>query len=563
MLVHYQLNWPIRDKEFYAIVCALKHWRHYLLGRNFELHTDHKSLETIMKSTDLNDRLQRWISQLADYDFSIKYIPGNTNKADGLSRIPIKKLTISTGRLETYLLKQIKASYKDNPFLNQVIQILTGEEKCVPELRTIIKRYEFNNGVLYYGICETLRDRLVIPTKELQYEIMRTFHSSKAAGHPGVSRTYAKISAFYYWRKMKHSITNFVLSCEVCQKSKNSHLLPIGVYHPLEIPSRRFEAINIDFVSGMNEDQGCDQVMVITDRLTKWGIFRALNKQVSTKEIAEILLQEVVLQYGIPRFIVSDRDPKFVNSIWEEFAKRLEITTSFSTAYNPQSDGQVERLNKTMVEIIRTCTKGRPNWVEFLPLAAFAYNTNFQVSLGASPFVALRGYTERFSGLYNPKWDKPKFVIPKGDLSRQSALRAMRNYLLDMESKLVMIRDSLAEAQDKQSYYYNKRHRDLEVFKPGDKVLIKRDAYTNSYTGRKFHYMWFGPFEVVRMIGKQDVEIKRGELSARKHNVFNVRSLKRYVSTDTQFHLVPKSTLAELRKNAKKNCEDCGYYEER
>lgn len=71
-----------------------------------------------------------------------------------------------------------------------------------------------------------------------------------------------------------------------------------------------------------------------------------------------------------------------------------------------------------MVEIIRTCTKGRPNWVEFLPLAAFAYNTNFQVSLGASPFVALRGYTERFSGLYNPKWDKPKFVIPKGDLSR-------------------------------------------------------------------------------------------------------------------------------------------------
>ena len=275
MLVHYQLNWPIRDKEFYAIVCALKHWRHYLLGRNFELHTDHKSLETIMKSTDLNDRLQRWISQLADYDFSIKYIPGNTNKADGLSRIPIKKLTISTGRLETYLLKQIKASYKDNPFLNHRIQVLTGEEKCVPELRTIIKRYEFNNGVLYYGICETLRDRLVIPTKELQYEIMRTFHSSKAAGHPGVSRTYAKISAFYYWRKMKHSITNFVLSCEVCQKSKNSHLLPIGVYHPLEIPSRRFEAINIDFVSGMNEDQGCDQVMVITYRLPS-GVFSEL-----------------------------------------------------------------------------------------------------------------------------------------------------------------------------------------------------------------------------------------------------------------------------------------------
>lgn len=127
----------------------------------------------------------------------------------------------------------------------------------------------------------------------------------------------------------------------------------------------------------MSLDEGCDQIMVITDRLTKWAIFKTMNKKVSTQEIASILLTEVVLQYGIPRFIVSDRDPKFVNSIWEEFAARLEITTGFSTSYNPQSDGQVERLNKTMVETIRTYVKNKPKWVEYLPLAAFAYNTTF------------------------------------------------------------------------------------------------------------------------------------------------------------------------------------------
>ena len=78
---------------------------------------------------------------------------------------------------------------------------------------------------------------------------------------------------------MKNIITKFVKSCESCQKAKNSHLLPIGVYHPLEIPTRRFEAINIDFVSGMTLDEGCDQIMVITDRLTKWAIFKAMNKR--------------------------------------------------------------------------------------------------------------------------------------------------------------------------------------------------------------------------------------------------------------------------------------------
>lgn len=552
VLIHHQLNWPVRDKEFYAIVHALRTWRHYLVGRTFELQTDHKSLETVLKSTDGNSRLQRWISMLSEFDFEIKYIPGETNRADGLSRISIHKLSISTGNMEKYIVTRIKNGYKHDSFLNQVVSILKGEGECPLELRTVVKRYSWENGLLYYGLYPGVKDRLVVPTKELQYELLRTYHSSGAAGHPGISRTYAKISKFYYWRKMKHMVTMFVKCCEECQRSKNSHMLPMGVYHPLEIPTRRFEAVNIDFVSGMKVDHGFDQIMVITDRLTKWAIFKPLTKSVSSREIAEVLLQEVVLQYGVPRFIVSDRDPKFVNSIWEEFAKRLEITCGFSTAYNPQSDGQVERLNKTMVEMLRTYVKDRPGWVKYLPLAAFAYNTTYQVAIGCSPFVALRGYKERFSGFYNPKWDKPEYFIRKGDTVRQNAHRAMVSYLREMEDKLTMIRDSVAEAQDRQSVYYNGRHRELEEFRAGDKVLIHKNAYVKSNAGRKFHYMWFGPFEVVRMVGTQSVEIKRSELSGKRHNVFNVRAVKRYISTDTQFHLVPNYTLEELRKNIRR-----------
>lgn len=139
-------------------------------------------------------------------------------------------------------------------------------------------------------------------------------------------------------------------------------------------------------------------------------------------------------------------------------------------------------------------------------------------------------------------------MIPKGDIGRQNAYKAMEIYLHNMEAALLMFRDTIVEAQDRQSLHYNKRHRDPELFKHGDKVLVHKDAYVKNSAGRKFHYTWFGPFEVNHIVGDLNVKIKRGELSLKRHNVFNIRSVKHYVSTDTQFHQVPKFTLEELRK---------------
>lgn len=154
---------------------------------------------------------------------------------------------------------------------------------------------------------------------ELGLALMRIYHSTGVSGHPGRNRTYAWLSHNYFWKGIQADIFKYVASCVSCQQSKNSHQLPVGVYHPLQVPTRRFEAINIDFVSGMSPGGIYEQVMVVQDRLTKWVIAKALPKKISTLEIAEILFEEVILQYGIPRFIVLDRDPKFPNSLWEYF----------------------------------------------------------------------------------------------------------------------------------------------------------------------------------------------------------------------------------------------------
>ncbi|CCC68660.1 hypothetical protein NCAS_0B05760 [Naumovozyma castellii] len=159
------------------------------------------------------------------------------------------------------------------------------------------------------------------------------------------------VAAHYFWPKLLDDVKGYIKRCETCQKSKNSHGLLVTMFHPLQVPSRRFEALSLDFVSGFNADRGYDQIMVITDRLTKWAIFCPLKKSVTAREIAEKLLELVVLQYGVPRFLVTDRDVKFVNAIWEHFAQRLDMNLKLATSYNPQTDGQVEGLNKTIMEI--------------------------------------------------------------------------------------------------------------------------------------------------------------------------------------------------------------------
>ncbi|CAL9728991.1 Gag-Pol polyprotein [Monosporozyma unispora] len=551
-LTGYQLNWPIRDKELFAILVALKTWKHYLKGRQFQLHTDHKSLETVMRGENLSDRVQGWMSTLVDFDFKIKYIPGETNRADALSRISIQQLAVSSGLIEKNVLKGLTNDYKNDKECNRIIKILSGEEKCPKELSTKIKRFKLENSLLYFGYYGGLIDRLVIPYGERRFELLRMFHSTPVAGHPGIHRTFAKLRKHYYWMKMKFDIVKYINHCEECQKSKNSHQRPVGVYHPLQIPTRRFEAINIDFVSGMAPDGIYDQIIVITCRLTKWVIVKPLSKKASTLEIAQLLIDEVVFQYGVPRFIVSDRDPKFTNAIWEYFAKRLQIQTNMSTAYNPQSDGQVERVNLTLIEMLRTVTKNEGGWVKYLSGVVFGYNSTLQVSIGSTPFMALRGYEPRFEGMMNPMWDKPEYSIPtKGQTSRWSAYKGMEEWLQDMDSSLLVTREGVAESQLTQSIHYNKRHREIPKYKPGDKILIHKDAYAPKNSGRKFHYMWFGPFTIESLKGEQTVKISRGELhNNKKHNVFNIRAIKKFRKFESQFNKVTSATMKDLEKDA-------------
>jgi hypothetical protein len=156
---------------------------------------------------------------------------------------------------------------------------------------------------------------------------------------------YRDIKGNFWWPNMKREIARFVLECPICQQVKVDHQKPAGLLQPLEIPSWKWEGVSMDFVTGLpRTSAGYDAIWVIADRLTKVAQFIPIKKTFSLERLAKLYIKEIVANYGIPNSIVSDRDPRFVSRFWKSLHGALGTKLNFSTAYNPQSDGQLERV---------------------------------------------------------------------------------------------------------------------------------------------------------------------------------------------------------------------------
>jgi transposase InsO family protein len=98
---------------------------------------------------------------------------------------------------------------------------------------------------------------------------------------------------------------------------------------------------------------------------------------------AEVFFDQVYRHYGLPKIIISDRDPRFTGTFWQCLFKLAGTKLSMSTAYHPQSDGQTERANRTLVQALRSYVSSRhDDWDNHLPLIEFAYNNTVNASTG-------------------------------------------------------------------------------------------------------------------------------------------------------------------------------------
>lgn len=157
----------------------------------------------------------------------------------------------------------------------------------------------------------------------LRSEVLQWGHSSKLVCHPGVRRSLAAIRQRFWWPSMAQDVRQFVLACSVCAQNKTSNQPPVGLLHPLPIPSRPWSHIALDFVTGLLPSRGNTVVLMVVDRFSKAAHFIPLPILPSAKETAQVVVDHVFRIHGLMADVVSDRGPQFISRFWKEFCRHI------------------------------------------------------------------------------------------------------------------------------------------------------------------------------------------------------------------------------------------------
>lgn len=468
-------SWSTYAREMLAIVVAIRTWKPYIIGRRFIIQTDQRSLRYLLEQ-------QKWMGKLAGYDYEIVYKPGNTNLvADALSRVHGSPTLDAIFVPQSSLWEDIKVLIQTDPYLQRIGHLATAKPG---------QPYEWRDGLIYY------RNRVVVPpSSPLILQLIREHHDTPMGGHSGVLRTFRRLARQYYWPSMHKVVREYVAACSICQKAKYSSLSPAGLLQPLPVPSQVWEDISMDFVVGLPRSKGHDSLMVVVDRLTKSAHLIPLSHPYTAKTVAAKFVSHVVKLHGIPRSIVSDRDPLFMSLFWQEFWILAGTKLRMSTAYHPQTDGQTEVVNRCIEQFLRCFVHHHPNqWSSFIPWAEYWYNTTFHASTGTTPFQALYG--------------RPPPPIPAYEVG--SALNGeLDEQLAERDELLLELKQHLATANSRMKQVADSKRREL-TFQIGDWVLLRIQPYRQKTlfrrSSQKLSHRYYGPFQI---------EAKHGEVAYR------------------------------------------------
>ncbi|CAM8895837.1 unnamed protein product [Rhodiola kirilowii] len=287
----HELNYPTHDLELTAIVFALKIWRCYLYGVEFEVYSDHKSLKHLFTQKDLNLRQRRWMEYLEDYQFSLHYHPGKANVVvDALSRKTSAHLAcIMLDRwrfeetIESYDLHSVEGSdpIRMHSIIVEPALILRIIEEQTKDLELENIRVRISNGeniegwTIHEGRGLRYQNRLVVPANEaLKEDLLREAHRSKYTMHRVSTKMYQDLRRHFWWKRMKKDIAVYFSKCLTCQKVKVEHQRPGGLLQSLEVAEWKWDHITMDFVTGLpRTSAGYNTIWVIVDRFTKSAHF--------------------------------------------------------------------------------------------------------------------------------------------------------------------------------------------------------------------------------------------------------------------------------------------------
>ena len=367
-----------------------------------------------------------------------------------------------------------------------------------------------------------LGDKLWVPDENLtlQTNIIRECHDSATGGHLGRDKTIELISRNFIWEGMNKMIENYVITCDSCQKNKSSQQKTAGQLIPIPSPEYAGHTWSMDLITGLpTSNSGNDAIVVWVDKFAKLRHYAACKTAIDAPTLARLFMDTVVRQHGLPKCIISDRDPRFTAHFWKSFWNGLGTTLSMSTAFHPQSDGQTENANKTLEIMLRSRVDfDQTDWDEHLAAAELAINNAKNETTGYSPFYLFYGR---------------EAILPL-DLAITQLTGARNNPTAQEElarwrRALVYAAENTKKAQKRQTEYANKCRR-MEEYKIGDRVLLATahlKLQGEVKRARKFTERYIGPYRVSKIINRNAYQLELPS-TLRIHPVINISQLKRY-----------------------------------
>jgi hypothetical protein len=397
------------------------------------------------------------------------------------------------------------------------------------------------------GLWTTQEGQLIIPTTDLRRLAIEACHDSVFSGHFGPARTKNLISRLFYWPDMAADITKYCEACNVCQRNKHSNQKPFGQLRPLPVPKGKWSNVSVDMITGLPKTaRGYNAIIVFVDRLTKMVHICPTTENLTSKEFAEMFIQNVIRLHGCPESVVSDRGSIFTSKFEKAFLKGIQCTPAFSSAYHPQSDGQTERANQVLEQVLRSyASLDHAEWDTFLPMAEFAMNNAPNDATKQTPFILNYGVNPRhpditkltkahLAGL-ELHATKAKTTRTKANTAMQQCFRDMRSdipaafqFTQAMNKAVQHTQLLLQAARSRMINMTNPKRQPTIPFSVGDKVMLSTKNIRIVHPGcNKLLPRWAGPFTITNQINPVAFRLDLPD-TMNIHDVFHSSLLKPY-----------------------------------
>lgn len=466
------------ELETLAIIKALQHFRHYLIGITFKIVTDCNSLKLTERKKDLIPRVARWWVYMQDFSFNIEYRKGALMPhADYLSRNPAEVMLI---RRPTNWAQQAQAA--DSETQNLIDKLNQGQLDST--------RYEIRNNLLYYNYSATGEDNrlLCFIPKGYRLSLLRIFHDEH--DHIGIDKTTDLILKHFWFPCLRHFVRKYINHCLICLTHKR---VPRAPHQPIESwtkPDNPFLTVHMDVLGPLPESKGFKYVLVAVDAFSKYCLLYALYRQ-DAEELKRAFTNTVSL-FGTPLLVVNDRGRMFESETFKKWLTELGCASHFITPEMHHENGQAERYCRTVLNLLRVEVNNKGSeWSDALWKIQLILNMTKNATTQLSPLQLLVGVDATTPVLRSLVRD----VALNSTGANREALVSLRRQRAN---------ELLAANQRRQDDVVNEGRKQPRIYKVGDLGFVIKSSQSKG----KLDSGMRGPYKVVRVLPHDRYELE-------------------------------------------------------